>query len=81
MATRTQSTVVAVFSDASDAQAAAEELEATRSVKVRSTSILGIARLSREMKRRAIMKAEIAGWFKRMFGSDDESDRPSTRTP
>jgi len=76
MATRTQSTVVAVFSDASDAQAAAEELEASGfsegEIYINSGDRTAIARDEATSHH----DGGIAGWFKRMFGSDDESDRP-----
>ncbi|MGI9073730.1 MAG: YsnF/AvaK domain-containing protein [Bryobacteraceae bacterium] len=76
MATRTQSTVVAVFRDASDAQAAAEELEASGfnkgEIYINSGDRTEIARDEATSNH----ESGIAGWFKRMFGSDDESDRP-----
>jgi uncharacterized protein (TIGR02271 family) len=76
MATRTHSTVVAVFSDASEAQAAARELKASGF----SEDEIFISAADRT---ETVTHAEsshneggIAGWFKRVFGSDDETDRP-----
>jgi uncharacterized protein (TIGR02271 family) len=76
MATRTQSTVVAVFRDTSDAQAAAEELEASgfseNDIYINSGDRTEIAREEGTSHH----EGGITGWFKRVFGSDDESDRP-----
>jgi uncharacterized protein (TIGR02271 family) len=76
MATRTRSTVVAVFSDASDAQAAAEDLEASGfsegEIYINSGDRTEVAREEGTSHH----EGGIAGWFKRVFGSDDESDRP-----
>jgi len=76
MPTRTQSTVVAVFRDTSDAQAAAEELEASGfsedEIYVNSGDRTEIAREEGSSRH----EGGITGWFKRVFGSDDESDRP-----
>jgi len=76
MPTRTHSTVVAVFSDASEAQAAARELKASG---FSEDEIL----ISAADRTETVTHAEsshneggIAGWFKRVFGSDDETDRP-----
>jgi uncharacterized protein (TIGR02271 family) len=76
MATRTESTVVAVFRNTSDAQAAAEELQRSgfsqdeifmNYTDATSTSARDTSSTHHE--------GGIAGWFKRIFGSDDESDR------
>jgi stress response protein YsnF len=76
MPTRTQSTVVAVFRDTSDAQAAAEELEASGfsedEIYINSGDRTELAREERSSRH----EGGIAGWFKSVFGSDDESDRP-----
>jgi len=67
---------VAVFRDPSDAQAAAEELEASgfsrSEIYISSGDSTGTARDEGTTHH----EGGIAGWFKRVFGSDDESDRP-----
>jgi len=76
MATRTESTVVAVFHNTSDAQAAAEELQASgfsqdeiyMNYADRTDTTVIDAGSSRH-------EGGIAGWFKRIFGSDDDADR------
>jgi uncharacterized protein (TIGR02271 family) len=76
MATRTESTVVAVFRSTSDAQAAAEELQASgfsqdeiyMNYADRTDTTVRDAGSSRH-------EGGIAGWFKRIFGSDDDADR------
>ncbi len=73
MATRTQATVVAVFRNTSDAQAAAQELEANGfnegDIYVSSADYTGSATQA------AHHEGGIAGWFKRVFGGEDEADR------
>lgn len=76
MPTRIRSTVVAVFRDMSDAEAAAEELKASG---FREDEIYINARDGTGSSTDAESshhEGGIAGWFKRLFGSDDESDRP-----
>src|ERR1700719_3744996 len=76
MPTRTQATVVAVFLNISDAQAAAEELEANGFSE--GDIYLSSGETTRSSKDEGASHHEggITGWFKRVFGSDDESDRP-----
>jgi len=74
MATRTQSTVIAVFRDLSDAQAAANELEANGFSEEEIYISSSDTSRSSEYKGRG-HEGGIAGWFKRVFGSDDETDR------
>ncbi len=74
MATRTRATVVAVFRNTSDAQAAAQELEANgfneEDIYISSADYTGS---STEQPVRH--EGGIAGWFKRVFGGDDEGER------
>ncbi|MFL6350992.1 MAG: YsnF/AvaK domain-containing protein [Bryobacteraceae bacterium] len=76
MTTRTQSTVVAVFRDISDAEAAAQELEASgfseNEIYINSGDRTEVTR----DEGTGHHEGGITGWFKRVFGSDDESDRP-----
>ncbi len=76
MATRTQATVVAVFRNISDAQAAAEELEANGFSEEDIYLSSGDSAQSSEYQGASHHEGGITGWFKRIFGSDDESDRP-----
>ncbi|MGI8959794.1 MAG: YsnF/AvaK domain-containing protein [Bryobacteraceae bacterium] len=75
MPTRTDMTVVAVFRDTSDAQAAAEELEASGFGE--DQIFVNSADRTNTMIDEGSSHHEggIAGWFKRMFGSDTENDR------
>jgi uncharacterized protein (TIGR02271 family) len=76
MATRTESTVVALFRNTSDAQAAAEELQASG---FRQDEIFMNYAQATDTSARVEASTQheggIAGWFKRIFGSDDEGDR------
>src|SRR5689334_2792476 len=74
MAMRTQSTVVAVFRNLSDAQAAANELEANGFSEEEIYITSSDTSSSSELEGRS-HEGGIAGWFKRVFGGDDESDR------
>lgn len=78
MATTTDSTVVAVFQNASDAQAAANELKAngfSQSDIYISSSDTGSTNLPRT-EGTTEHEGGITGWFKRVFGGhDDEEDR------
>ncbi len=78
MATRTQSTVVAVFRNLSDAQAAANELETNGfsedEIYIGSSDQARSSEYSSEYKEGS-HEGGIAGWFKRVFGGDEESDR------
>jgi uncharacterized protein (TIGR02271 family) len=76
MPTRIQSTVVAVFRNSSDAEAAAEELEASGFTEDDIYINSGDRTGSSTDERSSHHEGGIAGWFKRLFGSDDESDRP-----
>jgi stress response protein YsnF len=83
MPTRTQSTLVAVFRSASDAQAAANELKSNgfdsdeiyissdtsaSNAKTRETSASGYAEERHH-------EGGITGWFKRIFGAEEDEDR------
>jgi uncharacterized protein (TIGR02271 family) len=81
MATRTQSTVVGVFRNSSDAQAAADELKANGfdSDDIYISSYTGSeaassASTSQRQARPGTREHEggIKGWFKSLFGEDDE---------
>lgn len=78
MATRTQSTVVAVFRNLSDAQAAANELETNgfseEEIYISSSDQTRSSEYGSEYKE-GTHEGGIAGWFKRVFGGDEESDR------
>jgi uncharacterized protein (TIGR02271 family) len=76
MATRTESTVVAMFRNTSDAQAAAEELQASgfRQDEIFMNYAQGTDATAR-VEASTQHEGGIAGWFKRIFGSDDEGDR------
>src|SRR5437868_12334578 len=76
MPTRTQATVVAVFRNISDAQAAAEELEANGFTEEDIYISSGESTRSLKYEGASHHEGGITGWFKRVFGSDDESDRP-----
>jgi stress response protein YsnF len=76
MPTRTHSTVVAVFSDASDAQAAARELEASGFSEDEVFISSGYRTETATDVESSHHEGGIAGWFKRVFGSDEETDRP-----
>jgi uncharacterized protein (TIGR02271 family) len=75
MANTTQSTVVAVFRNSADAQAAAEELKANGFTQddiylsSYGSSTSGTADYSREQH-----EGGIKGWFKSLFGEDDEQE-------
>lgn len=76
MATRTDATVVAVFRNTSDAQAAAEELQASGfSQDEIFMNYADPTDVDTRDAGSAHHEGGIAGWFKRVFGSDDESDQ------
>lgn len=76
MATRTEATVVAVFRNTSDAQAAAEELQSSGfSQDEIYMNYADPATSSARGEGSSHHEGGIAGWFKRIFGSDDEGDR------
>ena len=77
MATTADSTVVAVFQNASDAQAAANELKANgfnQSDIYISSSDTGSTNLPRT-EGTAEHEGGITGWFKRVFGGHDDEER------
>jgi uncharacterized protein (TIGR02271 family) len=76
MPTRTHSTVVAVFRDASEAQAAARELETSGFSEDEIFINSGARTETATDAESSHREGGIAGWFKRVFGSDDETDRP-----
>ena len=76
MPTRTHSTVVAVFRDASEAQAAARELEASGFDEDEIFVNSGDRTETATDAESSHHEGGIAGWFKRVFGSDDETERP-----
>lgn len=76
MATRTHSTVVAVFRDVSEAQAAAQELAARGFSEDEIFVNAGNRTRTATDAESSHHEGGIAGWFKRVFGSDDETDRP-----
>jgi len=83
MATSTQATVVAVFRNASDAQAAEDELLASgfSEEDIYISSADGASTGATGSTETGSYGAEhheggITGWFKRIFGQDDESERP-----
>jgi uncharacterized protein (TIGR02271 family) len=76
MATTTDSTVVAVFQNASDAQAAANELKAngfSQNDIYISSSETASTNISRT-EGTAEHEGGIKGWFKRVFGAHDDED-------
>lgn len=76
MATTTDSTVVAVFQNASDAQAAANELKAngfSQSDIYISSSDTGSTNIPRT-EGTTEHEGGITGWFKRVFGGHDDDD-------
>src|ERR1700761_219859 len=86
MPTKTQSTVVAVFRTRSDAEAAASDLKAngfgTNDIfvsldasTVDATSQAG-GTYSDTSARPHHHEGGIVGWFKSVFGQEDEADRP-----
>jgi hypothetical protein len=81
MPTRTQATVVAVFRNISDAQAAAEDLERTGSVKRTSTSALEIAPRARNIKERAAMREELPVGSSEYSEATTKANGLTTRTP
>jgi len=84
MATRTQSTVVAVFSNVSSAQAAAEELKKngfsqdqifiTSAGNTGGGTTAGTA-TGGAADRSGTEEGGISGWFKRVFGAEDDADQ------
>jgi uncharacterized protein (TIGR02271 family) len=76
MPTRTQSTVVALFSNSADAQTAANELKANGFSEEEIYISAGDRTESSKYERSTHHEGGITGWFKRVFGSDDEADRP-----
>ena len=89
MATRTQSTVVAVYSNISSAQAAAEELKrngfSQDEIFITSTGSTGGGTMTGTTSGTTGMGASsneggISGWFKRVFGADDDADQAYYQT-
>lgn len=78
MATRTQSTVVAVFRNSSDAQAAANELKANgftdQDIYISTYGNTGAAGTTSSTATQGTTRHEggITGWFKSLFGEDEQ---------
>jgi uncharacterized protein (TIGR02271 family) len=77
MPTTMQSTIIAVFRNATDAQAAANELEVNGFSQHDIYLSSEYAQPTEEIREpRGVHHEEgITGWFKRMFGQEDETDR------
>jgi len=80
MASPTQTTVVAVFRNTSDAQAAEDDLLASgfteQDIYISSGTSSGTAGTGTTDTH----EGGITGWFKRLFGQDDDSERPYYET-